>query len=423
MATAEVRLNFPGQIEESRNKIRDSFKRSHEALRVRENILLSHVDEIENEYNTRTQEIQELLEALDKNKSFTANTLTSNRLTDTHRIIHSAIDKKITELTADTYCSIKFEWNNEFETGIEEIGSIQLNSQSMISDTCTFPPQVKPVVPDYKSKQLPTAVRCNKFSEQKAPGELNSPRGIAVSHNTGNIYIVDTYDHCIQVFNCDGDYLFMFCENMDEPVGICVFHNKVVVTQWSGNCINTYGLEGKLLRSVGTEGNGEAQFKNPIDVDVSCKDNSIYVCDFENARVQILTEELEYLSMLGIGLFNSPLHVKVTRNKIFVLDKNDPCFFVFNSEHVLTNRLISRGVGKQTHFSFCFDIDRDYNIIMSDYRNHCVYIFNQEGELFHRFGKEGQGIGEFYHPYGIVLDNTGRIVVVCEKNNHCLQFF
>ena len=60
--------------------IRDSFKRSHEALRVRQNILLSHVDEIENEYNTRTQEIQELLEVLDKNKSFTASTLTSNRL-------------------------------------------------------------------------------------------------------------------------------------------------------------------------------------------------------------------------------------------------------------------------------------------------------------------------------------------------------
>ena len=60
---------------------------------------------------------------------------------------------------------------------------------------------------------------------------------------------------------------------------------------------------------------------------------------------------------------------------------------------------------------------------MSDYRNHCVYVFNQEGEQIHKFGKEGQGIGEFYQPCGVALDNTGRIIVVCEKDTNCLQFF
>ena len=31
----------------------------------------------------------------------------------------------------------------------------------------------------------------------------------------------------------------------------------------------------------------------------------------------------------------------------------------------------------------------------------------------HKFGIQGQGIGEFNDPYGIVLCNTERIVVVC----------
>ena len=60
---------------------------------------------------------------------------------------------------------------------------------------------------------------------------------------------------------------------------------------------------------------------------------------------------------------------------------------------------------------------------MSDYLNHCVYVFNQEGEQIHKFGKEGQGIGELYYPWGIALNNTGHIIVVCEKNTNCLQFF
>ena len=426
MASVTLKKNFVEQIRECRKKIRNKFKQSHEALQRRELYLLSRVDIIEEEYNEKSQEIQKLLIALNKTTFQCEENLSSNKLTDVNEILRSAIDKKITELTADTstYCSIELEWNNEFETGIKEIGSIKLNSESKISNTCTFPHQMKPVVPDYKSKQLPIAYRCKKSSEQKAPGELNAPRSIAIDYNSGNLYIADMYTNRVQVFNCDGDYLFMYCERIDKPAGICVFHNKVIVTQWNGNCINTYDLEGKFLKSVGSEGNGETQFKNPRGVDVSYKDNSIYVCDFGNARVQILTEGLEYHSMLGIGIFQYPFHVKITSNKIFVLDRNDPCIFVFNSEHVVTNRLISSAVdGKQTKAPSCFDIDRDYNMIISDYSNHCVYIFNQAGELIHRFGKEGQGIGEILRPWGIVLDNTGRIVVVCEKNNHCLQFF
>ena len=345
------------------------------------------------------------------------------RLTDVNQLIRTATDKKIQELTADTYTSIEFEWDNLFETGIEQLGSIKLNCQTMISPTSIFPPHVKPVVPDYRTKQLPTAYCCNKSSEQKSPGELNRPRSIAIHYKTGNIYIADTNNNRVQVFRCNGEYFFIFSEKMNSPIGICISQNRVFVTQANGHCINMYELEGKLIKSVGSEGNGRAQFKHPFSLDVSDRTNNIYVCDCFNDRVQILTEELKYHSVLGIDLFEYPLDVKVTRDRVFVLADSDPCMFVFNSDHVLTNRLITKGVGKQTSSSFYFDIDREHNIIMSDYWNHCVYVFNQEGEQIHKFGKEGQGIGEFYQSCGVALDNTGRIIVVCEKDTNCLQFF
>ena len=94
--------------------------------------------------------------------------------------------------------------------------------------------------------------------------------------------------------------------------------------------------------------------------------------------------------MLGIDLLKYPRDVKVTRDRVLVLAYCYPCMFVFNSDHVIINRLITRGVGMQANNPCCFDIDREYNIIMSDYTNHCVYVFNQEGEQIHKFGKEGQ---------------------------------
>ena len=415
--------NFPEQIKESRKKIRDSFKRSHEALQVRENILLSRVDEIERKYTSKTQEINTLVEALNKATLQCEETLAANKLTDVTEIVRSTFDKKIQELTAETDTSIEFEWDNLFETVIVQLGSIQLNSQTMISPTSIFPPHVKPVAPDYKTKQLPTAYCCKNSSKQKSPGELNSPRSLAIHYKTENVYIADTNNHRLQVFSCNGDYLFMFSEKMNGPIGICVSQNKVFVTQYASHCINMYELEGKLIKSVGSEGNGEAQFNCPHGLDVSDGTNNIYVCDCDNHRIQILTEELKYHSMLGIDLLKYPRDVKVTRDRVFVLDESDPCMFVFDSDHVLTNRLITRGDGKQINNPLCFDIDREYNIIMSDYSNHCVYVFNQEGEQIHKFGKGGQGIDEFYRPCGIALDNTGRIIVVCWKDTNCLQFF
>ena len=147
------------------------------------------------------------------------------------------------------------------------------------------------------------------------------------------------------------------------------------------------------------------------------------MCDYNNKRVHILTEELQFHSILGVGLFVLPCDVKVTRDRVLVLDQSNPCMFIFCSEHTLTNRLISRGVGKQINNPYCFDIDRDYNIIMSDYNTHCVYVFSSEEEQIHKFGKQGQCIGDFSSPYGIALDNTGHIIVVCQKNVNCLQFY
>ena len=422
MAEANPKQDFSKQISETRKSIKYRFKKSHEALVARENILLARVDSIERKYNQKIQLQNELTRTLNETKSYNAEKLKAKQYTETREIIITQIDKQLTELTADTDTNIEFVWDNLFETDIEQLGSIKLNDQMNISPTRTFSPQVKPVVPDYKTKQLPTAYRCNKSSDKKAPGELNYPRCMSIHYKSGNIYIADLSNHRVQVFSYNGDYLFMFSEKMNYPRGICVFQNTVFVTQYS-DCVNMYELEGKLMKSVGSKGNGEAQFSGPHGIDVSDRNHNIYVCDCNNNRVQILTEELKYHSMLGIGLFTNPRDIKVTRDRVLVLDVSDPCMFIFNSEHLLINRIITRGSDKQTSSPRSFDIDRDYNIMMSDNSNHCVYVFNKEGEQIHKFGKRGQGIGEFNYPYGIVLDNTGRIIVVCEKDTNCLQFF
>ena len=85
MASRQTTPNFPEQIMESRKKIRDSFKRSHEALQVRENILLSRVDEIERKYNSKSQEMNTVVEALNKATLQCEETLAANILNDVNQ--------------------------------------------------------------------------------------------------------------------------------------------------------------------------------------------------------------------------------------------------------------------------------------------------------------------------------------------------
>ena len=314
MASRHVATNFPEQIKETRKRIRDSFKRSHEALQEREAILLSRVDEVEKEYNSKTIKLNKLIESLDKNKSFTSDTLRDNELNETYQQICSVIDTQIKQLTKQTDTSIEFEWDNLFEAGIEKLGIIKLNSQTVLLPTNIFPPHVKYIVPDYKTKQLPTTYCC-KNSKQKFPGELNNPGCLTIHYKTGNIYIANENNHCVQVFGCNGDYLFMFSEKMNTPAGICISQNKVFVTQFNGHCINMYKLEGKLIKSVGSKGNGKAKFNQPRGLDISDRNNNIYVCDSSNHRIQILTQELKHHSMLGIDQLKCPRDVKVTRTE------------------------------------------------------------------------------------------------------------
>jgi len=66
-------------------------------------------------------------------------------------------------------------------------------------------------------------------------------------------------------------------------------------------------------------------------------------------------------------------------------------------------------------------VDDDNNIIVADYNNHCVKVFNSNKQLTLKFGSKGTEDGQFQYPTGVTVYN-GNIVVV-DQSNHRIQFF
>ena len=67
-------------------------------------------------------------------------------------------------------------------------------------------------------------------------GQLNKPRDVTVDNETGNIYIADTENHCVKVFDSTGKYLFKFGDNegrgkMHRPLSVAICGDRILISQ------------------------------------------------------------------------------------------------------------------------------------------------------------------------------------------------
>ena len=83
---------------------------------------------------------------------------------------------------------------------------------------------------------------------------MRFPHAVTIDPQTNNVYICDSGNNRIQVFNSSFEFLFQFNDKMVGPRYACISENKVYVTQSEGNCLTVYSIEGKLLGSVGKKG-------------------------------------------------------------------------------------------------------------------------------------------------------------------------
>ena len=189
-----------------------------------------------------------------------------------------------------------------------------------------------------------------------------------------------------------------------------------------------YFTETKYIQSVGRRGTKELEFFCPRGVVVSTVNNLIYICDSWNNRIQCLHLDLTFNSFIPNVYY--PRDIKLTPQNIVVLIEGNPCIQFYDYSHQLIREIITQGESTQVIHPQCFCLDRELNILVtdfsadstySDYSVHIVLIFSTRGELMYKLGKRGEGRGHFISPTGIVTDREGRIIVVSRNPEHCIQ--
>ena len=164
-----------------------------------------------------------------------------------------------------------------------------------------------------------------------APGEFESPSGVAVDSGRGFVYVPDTGNHRIQKFTRHGDFLLQWGAPGDnqgefnQPRGAAVDGNGFVyVADTGNNRIQKFTPDGEFVSQWGSFGSAAGQFNAPHDVLVNGDD--VYVADTGNYRVQRFTTGGQYVGLWGgKKRFLAPVGLAVgTDNLIYVADKDNP---------------------------------------------------------------------------------------------------
>ena len=278
-----------------------------------------------------------------------------------------------------------------------------------------------PVVPRYEQMRPIVAVGKSGL----APGELNSPWGVAIDENTNLIYVAEGLGSCrVSIFSETGEFINTFThQDMIEPYGIAIHRDNLYVTDRGVHAVFQFKIEVDMLlvAKLGGRGSGMGQFNEPLGLTVSTN-GDVFVADYMNHRIQILDDSLHFQREITHLTMELPRDVKLTPDEVYVLCEDSPCILVFSHAGEKLRQLITWGTRMQIGDARFFCLDRNQNLLISDWWNNEVRIFSKEGTHLHTIRELGE-VGMFYYPNGIVLAKNLKLIIVSMNTNYKLQIF
>ena len=120
---------------------------------------------------------------------------------------------------------------------------------------------------------------------------------------------------------------------------------------------------------------------------------------------------------------NMPLCVAIHDNgDIFYVGSHDHCIYVFDQTGQLKNTIGSSGSG-DGQFSYPYGVSIKGDVLyVADSGNHRVQKLTSSGKFLHKFGQQGSGQGQFNWPVAVIIDSNNKLIV-SDCDNHRIQIF
>jgi DNA-binding beta-propeller fold protein YncE len=207
----------------------------------------------------------------------------------------------------------------------------------------------------------------------------------------GNIYVVDSENYRIQIF--DEDYNFLTTIPIESEPYVSLYPRRVAVSS-SGNVTTLYVSAGsnilifdnnngdfELVDTWGGPGTELGQLGDPHGIFTEADSGDVYVAEHSNNRVSVFNSGGTIKTVFGTpepvdGHFFHPSDIVISNDEIFIVDS----------------------------------------------QNARIQVFNQDGTFLRKWGEIGLDDGQFNDPRGIAADSEDNLFIVDTKNLRIQKF-
>lgn len=128
--------------------------------------------------------------------------------------------------------------------------------------------------------------------DQTDPGLFSMPECVAVDKD-GNVYVTDTFNNRLEIFDADGEFIRTFGKNgdgpadLERPKGVAVdCDGHVWIVDAAQNLVKVFNQQGRLLIYFGGQGYYPGQFMGPWGIAIDAN-NRVIVSETFPGRVQM----------------------------------------------------------------------------------------------------------------------------------------
>ena len=260
-------------------------------------------------------------------------------------------------------------------------------------------------------------------------GRLNRPWGVAINERN-EIAVTDTVNGRVQVFSSNGIYLTSFGKKGYQtgeflyPSGIAFLNDNFIVADCDNHRVQVFTDRGVYLSEFGGKGHLDRHLQKPHGLFLASGAENVVVADRDNDSIKIFFPDGRFKRKIyRPGVFTQPLHCVQLGELLVVSAVNEHCIKVFDLEGNFLYKFGKKGDKEgELNEPRCLSVNKIGQLVICDAGNHRIQVFEPNGKFIAKFGSFGNAKGQFNRPFSAATLKDGRIVV-SDIQSHRIQIF
>lgn len=266
--------------------------------------------------------------------------------------------------------------------------------------------------------QIDTAINKNRFNYN-----LINPTNVVTDGN-GQIYLLDSGTSEIRVLDSDGRMKDKWRVTDQAHADITDLTIDPEGYLWMTDAANDrlfkYSKEGKMIQTYGESGVAPGQLSSPMSIAFDSEGN-LYILEQGNLRIQKLDEALHFVHQWSLEEVGETLgEIAIIQNRVFVTDLSNHCIQMYDFNGNYIGRFGEFGLAPGKLISPTDLTAFNDKIYVADQGNNRVQVFDSGFHYLYQLGQQGTNWGEFRHLNNIHIDSYGNIYLT-DGVNHTLQ--